>query len=64
MEQEFEIGMVGELIFFIGFHMKQLEDSIFISQSKYARNLMKKFGLEATKHMKTLLEKFPRRICF
>lgn len=38
--------MVGELTYFMGFQIKQLKDDIFISQSKYARNIVKKFGLE------------------
>ena len=33
--------------------MKQLKDGIFLSQSKYARELVKKFGLESTKHFRT-----------
>ena len=46
------MSMVGELTYFIGLQVKQLEDGIFISQNKYAKNLVKKFGLESTKHMK------------
>ena len=33
--------------------MKQLKDGIFLSQSKYARELVKKFGLKSTKHFRT-----------
>ena len=33
--------------------VKQSNDGIFISQSKYSRNIGKKFGLETSKHMKT-----------
>ncbi|KAL6315979.1 hypothetical protein AAG906_014904 [Vitis piasezkii] len=35
------------------FQVKQLKDGIFLSQSKYAREFVKKFGLESTKHYKT-----------
>ncbi|RVW93475.1 putative mitochondrial protein [Vitis vinifera] len=35
MKSEFEISMVGELTYFLGFQVKQLKDGIFLSQSKY-----------------------------
>lgn len=38
--------MVHELTYFLDFQVKQMKDGIFVSQSKYARNIMKKFGLE------------------
>ncbi|RVW20081.1 Retrovirus-related Pol polyprotein from transposon RE1, partial [Vitis vinifera] len=53
MKSEFEMSMVGELTYFLGFQVKQLKDGIFLSQSKYARELVKKFGLESTKHFRT-----------
>ena len=53
MKSEFEMSMVGEFTYFLGFQMKQLKDGIFLSQSKYARELVKKFGLESTKHFRT-----------
>ncbi|KAI3450426.1 hypothetical protein Pfo_007091 [Paulownia fortunei] len=53
MSEEFEMSMVGELNYFLGLQIKQLDDGIFISQSKYARNLVKKFGLKNTKHIRT-----------
>jgi len=30
-----------------------MEDTIFISQSKYAKNIVKKFGMENASHQKT-----------
>ena len=48
MKSEFEMSMVGELTYFLGFQVKQLKDGIFLSQSKYANELVKKFGLEST----------------
>ncbi|KAJ9682774.1 hypothetical protein PVL29_018656 [Vitis rotundifolia] len=53
MKSEFEMSMVGELTYFLGFQEKQLKDGIFLSQSKYVRELVKKFGLESTKHFRT-----------
>ena len=35
MTNRFEISMMGELKFFLGFQIKQLKDSAFISQTKY-----------------------------
>ncbi|KAK6158684.1 hypothetical protein DH2020_005998 [Rehmannia glutinosa] len=35
---------MGELTFFLGLQVKQLKDEIFISQTKYTKDLMKKFG--------------------
>ncbi|KAK4340799.1 hypothetical protein RND71_039300 [Anisodus tanguticus] len=45
--------MIGKLTFFLGLQIKQSEDGIFISQSKYAKNLVKRFSLENVKQMKT-----------
>jgi hypothetical protein len=43
MNHEFEMSMMRELIFFLGFQIKQMKDDIFISQTKYAKELVKKF---------------------
>ena len=53
MHKEFEMSMMGELNFFLGLQIKQLKDGIHVSQSKYAKELIKKFGLENAKEMKT-----------
>ena len=45
---EFEMSMVGELSYFLGPQVKQQKNKIFISQSKYAINLVKKFKLESS----------------
>ena len=42
--------MVGELSFFLGLQIKQMAFGIFVSQPKYARELLKKFGMIASKH--------------
>ena len=49
MHDEFEISMMGELNFFLGLQIKQLEDGIFFNQSKYIKEMLKKFGLEDSK---------------
>ncbi|KAK1558510.1 hypothetical protein Q3G72_003173 [Acer saccharum] len=53
MSHEFEMSLVGELSYFLGLQIRQLDDEIFISQAKYAKNLVKKFGLEKAKHCDT-----------
>ena len=50
MQSEFEMSLVGELTYFLGLQVKQMEDSIFLSQSKYAKNIVKKFGMESQKN--------------
>ncbi|GJS79464.1 retrovirus-related pol polyprotein from transposon TNT 1-94 [Tanacetum coccineum] len=45
--------MMGELNFFLGLQIKQMEDGIFFNQSKYIKEMLKKFGLEDSKPMKT-----------
>ncbi|CAM9000216.1 unnamed protein product [Rhodiola kirilowii] len=53
MQKEFKMSMVGEMNYFLGLQVTQKEDGIFISQSKYAKNLIKKFDLEKASHKRT-----------
>ncbi|GJS54223.1 retrovirus-related pol polyprotein from transposon TNT 1-94 [Tanacetum coccineum] len=53
MHDEFEMSMMGELNFFLGLQIKQMEDGIFFNQSKYIKEMLKKFRLEDSKPMKT-----------
>ncbi|GJU75359.1 retrovirus-related pol polyprotein from transposon TNT 1-94 [Tanacetum coccineum] len=53
MHDEFEMSMMGELNFFLGLKIKQFEDGIFFSQSKYVKERLKKFSLETAKPIKT-----------
>ncbi|GJV26036.1 retrovirus-related pol polyprotein from transposon TNT 1-94 [Tanacetum coccineum] len=53
MHAEFEMSMIGELNFFLGLQIKQLEDGIFFNQSKYVKEMLKKFSLEDFKPIKT-----------
>nr|GEY33482.1 retrovirus-related Pol polyprotein from transposon TNT 1-94 [Tanacetum cinerariifolium] len=55
MHDEFEMSMMGELNFFLGLQIKQIEDGIFFNQSEYIKEMLKKFGLEDSKPMKTLM---------
>jgi hypothetical protein len=53
MTDRFEMSMMGELKYFLGFQIKQLEDGTFISQTKYALDLLKKFDMDKAKPIKT-----------
>jgi hypothetical protein len=53
MKQEFEMSMIGELNYFLGLQVKQNDEGIFISQSKYAKDLVKQFGLDGKSHART-----------
>ena len=53
MLSEFEMSLVGELTYFLGLQVKKIEDSIFLFQSKYAKNIVKKFGMENVIHKRT-----------
>ncbi|KAK0594143.1 hypothetical protein LWI29_021639 [Acer saccharum] len=53
MSHEFEMSLVGELSYFLGLQIRQMNDGIFITQAKYAKNLVKKFGLENAKRCDT-----------
>ena len=53
MQIEFEISMIRELNYFLGLQIRQSDLGIFISQYKYAKNLVKKFGLESTSFVRT-----------
>ncbi|KAA0060865.1 uncharacterized protein E6C27_scaffold7015G00020 [Cucumis melo var. makuwa] len=45
--------MVEELSCFLGLQIKQRNDGIFISQEKYAKSMVKKFGLEQARNKRT-----------
>jgi hypothetical protein len=53
MIQKFEMSMMGELKYFLGFQVKQLQDDTFISQTKYIQDILNKFGMKDTKPIKT-----------
>ena len=53
MQAEFKISMIGELTHFHGLQIRQQDSGIFLSQSKYVKNLVKKFGLEFASSVRT-----------
>ena len=53
MKAMFEISMVDELTYFLGLQVKQTDSKIYINQAKYARNLVKRFGLDNAAYART-----------
>ena len=47
------MSMMGKLTFFLVFQIKQLKDETFISQTKYTKDMLKKFNMEDAKPIKT-----------
>jgi hypothetical protein len=45
--------MMGELKYFLGFQVKQLQEGTFISQTKYIQDILNKFGMKDAKPIKT-----------
>ncbi|KAL8116381.1 hypothetical protein AgCh_022764 [Apium graveolens] len=46
MQSRYQMSMMGELSYFLGLQVKQNEEGTFICQTKYTRNLLKKFGMQ------------------
>jgi hypothetical protein len=49
MQNEFEMSLLGELSFFLGLQIRQRNQGIFICQTKYIREIIKRFGMEDCK---------------
>jgi hypothetical protein len=47
------MSMMGELKLFLRFQIKQLEDGKFLSQTKYTHDILKKFGMDKAKSIKS-----------
>ena len=45
--------MMGELKYFLGFQVKQLQEGTFICQTKYTQDILNKFGMKDAKPIKT-----------
>ena len=45
MASEFEMSMIRELSYFLGLQIKQLKNGTFMSQGKYTKDMLKKFGM-------------------
>jgi hypothetical protein len=53
MMDRFKMSMMGVLTFFLGFQIKQDKEGTFISQTKYTRDILKKFTMDKAKLIKT-----------
>jgi hypothetical protein len=53
MANEFEMSLIGELSYFLGFQIKQLKNGTFVSQGKYIKDMIKKFGMSDSKAIST-----------
>jgi len=56
MQGEFEMSMMGKLNYFLGLQIKQLNHGTFLSQTKYCKELLKKFNMESCKESVTPME--------
>nr|GFB44007.1 retrovirus-related Pol polyprotein from transposon TNT 1-94 [Tanacetum cinerariifolium] len=52
----FEMSMMGEMTFFLGLQVNQSPCGIFINQSKYVLEILKKYGMESCDPVGTLME--------
>jgi hypothetical protein len=55
MTDRFEMSKIKVLTFFLVFQIKQVKDGTIISQPKYTRDILKKFGMNNAKSIKTLM---------
>jgi hypothetical protein len=53
MIDRFEMSMMEVLTFFLRFQIKQVKEGTFISQTKYTRDILKKFSMDKAKPIKT-----------
>jgi Asp-tRNA(Asn)/Glu-tRNA(Gln) amidotransferase C subunit len=56
MQNEFEISLLGELSLFLGLQICQRNQGIFISQTKYIREMLKRFEMEDCKPVTTPMQ--------
>jgi hypothetical protein len=56
MQNEFEMSLLRELSFFLGLQICQRNQGIFISQTKYIREMLKRFGMEDCKPVTTPMQ--------
>jgi hypothetical protein len=55
MSKEFEMSMMGELQFFLSLQIKQAKEGTFVHQDKYTKNILKKFKMDDSKPLSTLM---------
>ncbi|GKC37400.1 retrovirus-related pol polyprotein from transposon TNT 1-94 [Tanacetum coccineum] len=55
MSSKFKMSMIGKMSFFLGIQNSQSPRGIFINQSKYALDIIKKYGMESSDPVNTLM---------
>jgi hypothetical protein len=53
MASGFEMSMIGEFCYFLGLQIKQMKNDTFVSQGKYIKDMLKKFGMVDAKVIST-----------
>ena len=56
MHNEFKISLLGELSYFLGLRICELDTCIFISQTKYIKEMLNKFGMVDRKPISTPMQ--------
>jgi Asp-tRNA(Asn)/Glu-tRNA(Gln) amidotransferase C subunit len=56
VQNEFEMSLIRELSFFLGLQIRQRNQGIFISQTKYIREMIKRFRIEYCKPVTTPMQ--------
>ena len=56
MTKEFEMTDIGEMSYFLGVEVKQNQEGIFMSQKKYAEQILSKFRMKDCKTISTPTE--------
>ncbi|GJT15394.1 retrovirus-related pol polyprotein from transposon TNT 1-94 [Tanacetum coccineum] len=56
MKSSFEMSMMREIMFFLGLQVNQSPRYIFINQSNYVLEILKKYGMETYDPVRTLME--------
>ncbi|GKE80658.1 retrovirus-related pol polyprotein from transposon TNT 1-94, partial [Tanacetum coccineum] len=56
MNSTFQMSMMGQMSFFLGLHVSQNPRGIFINQSKYALEILKKYGFNTSTPIDTPME--------
>ena len=53
MTKTFEMSLNTDLKFFLGFQIQQFQEGIFLSQTKYLKDILENFDMTNAKPMKT-----------
>jgi hypothetical protein len=53
MTKRLEMSVMGELKFFLGFQIKQMKEETFLCQTKYVKDMLKRFDIADCKPIKT-----------